>query len=71
MGVQTAVRMGVSTNIAISGILLCASDLGYQVVVPEDCIAGATQESHDFILANLLPLYSTLSNSDAVMQAIR
>lgn len=71
MGVETVVPVGVSTNVAISGMSLCASDLGYQVVVPEDCIAGATAESHEFIVANLLPLYSTLSDSDSVIQAIR
>ncbi|BAN48583.1 cysteine hydrolase [Metapseudomonas resinovorans] len=70
MGVQTLVAVGVSTNVAISGLSLCGSDLGYQVVVPEDCIAGASAESHEFILRNLLPLYSTVCDSDAVVQAI-
>lgn len=70
LGVQTVVLAGVSTNVAISGAALCASDLGYQVVVAEDCIAGATAESHAFIIANLLPLYSTLSDAQSVGQAI-
>lgn len=70
MGVQTLVPVGVSTNVAISGTSLCGSDLGYQVVVPEDCIAGASAESHEFILRNLLPLYSTVCDSEAVIQAI-
>lgn len=70
MGVQTLVPVGVSTNVAISGTSLCGSDLGYQVVVPEDCIAGATAESHDFIIHNLLPLYSTLTDSESIIQAL-
>jgi nicotinamidase-related amidase len=70
MGVRTLVPVGVSTNVAISGLALCGSDLGYQVVVPEDCIAGATAQSHDFIVANLLPLYSTLSDSHSVIAAL-
>lgn len=70
LGVQTLVLVGVSTNVAISGCALCASDLGYQVVVSEDCIAGASPESHRFIVDNLLPLYSTLSDAQAVAQAI-
>lgn len=70
MGVHTLVPVGVSTNVAISGLALCGSDLGYQVVVPEDCIAGATAQSHDFIVTNLLPLYSTLSDSDSVIAAL-
>jgi nicotinamidase-related amidase len=70
MGVTTIVPVGVSTNVAISGLSLCGSDLGYQVVVPEDCIAGATPQSHDFIVSNLLPLYSTLSDSESVIAAL-
>jgi len=70
MGVTTLVPVGVSTNVAISGASLCGSDLGYQVVVPEDCIAGATQESHEFIVQNLLPLYATLSESQSIMQTL-
>lgn len=70
LGVQTVIPVGVSTNVAISGTSLCASDLGYQVVVPEDCIAGATEESHDFIVKQLLPLYSSVSDSQAVIAAI-
>ncbi|HEX8592403.1 MAG TPA: isochorismatase family cysteine hydrolase [Pseudomonas sp.] len=70
MGVTTIVPVGVSTNVAISGLSLCGSDLGYQVVVPEDCIAGASPQTHEFIVANLLPLYSTVSDSDAVIEAL-
>lgn len=70
MGVTTIVPVGVSTNVAISGLSLCGSDLGYQVVVPEDCIAGASPQTHGFIVANLLPLYSTVSDSDAVIEAL-
>jgi nicotinamidase-related amidase len=70
MGVTTLVPVGVSTNVAISGASLCGSDLGYQVIVPEDCIAGATPESHDFIIKNLLPLYATLTDSQSIMQVL-
>ncbi|MBA1204243.1 cysteine hydrolase [Pseudomonas capeferrum] len=70
MGVQTLVPVGVSTNVAISGLSLCGSDLGYQVVVPEDCIAGASAETHEFIVRNQLPLYSTVSHSDAVIETL-
>ncbi len=70
MGVSTLVPVGVSTNVAISGTSLCGSDLGYQVVVPEDCIAGATQESHEFIVQNLLPLYATISESQTIIEVL-
>lgn len=71
MGIQTLVFSGVSTNVAISGMALAASDLGYQSIVAEDCIAGASEESHDFIVRNLLPLYSTVTSSSQIVEALR
>lgn len=70
MGVKTVVLVGVSTNFAVNGMALCASDLGYQVVVPEDCIAGATAESHAFVVKEALSLYSTITNSGAVIESL-
>jgi nicotinamidase-related amidase len=69
-GVTTLVLCGVSSNVAVSGSALCGSDLGYQVVIPEDCTAGATAETHAFIVQQSLPLYSTLSTGAAVADAI-
>ncbi|MES2258512.1 MAG: isochorismatase family cysteine hydrolase [Pseudomonadota bacterium] len=69
-GISTVVLCGVSSNVAIPGSALCASDLGYQVVVPEDCIAGATAETHAFSVTQSLPLYSTVSDSAAVLAAL-
>lgn len=69
-GITTLVMVGVSSNIAIPGMALCASDFGYQVIVPEDCIAGATPESHAFTITNTLPLYSTLTMAADVEAAV-
>ena len=71
MGVQTLVLSGVSTNVAIQGMSVCASDLGYQVIVAEDCIAGASPQSHDFIVKNFLPLYSTVASSQDIMEELK
>lgn len=71
MGIQTLILAGVSTNVAISGTALCGSDLGYQIVVAEDCIAGASPETHQFICQNLLPLYSTVTDSDSVISSLQ
>jgi nicotinamidase-related amidase len=70
MSVTTLVLAGVSSNVAISGMALCGSDLGYQVVVPEDCVAGATPESHAFMVTQALPLYATIASGDAVIDAL-
>lgn len=70
MGIDTIVLAGVSSNVAISGTALCGSDLGYQVIVAEDCTAGSDAETHTFICKNLLPLYSTISDSSEIAQAL-
>ncbi|MES2756566.1 MAG: isochorismatase family cysteine hydrolase [Pseudomonadota bacterium] len=69
-GVNTLVVCGVSSNVAVSGSALCGSDLGYQVLVPEDCVAGATAESHAFMVQQSLPLYSTITTGAAIADAI-
>lgn len=70
MGIQTLVLAGVSSNIAIPGCALAASDLGYQVIVAEDCMAGASAEVHAFTVRNALPLYATVSDSAQIMAAL-
>jgi len=70
MGVKTLVFAGISTNVAISGMAMCASDLGYQCIVAEDCIAGSSAASHEFIVRNYLPMYSTVSNSQQISEAL-
>ena len=71
LGVQTVVLTGVSSNVAVPGLAVCAADLGYQAVIPEDCIAGASEEVHDFVVANLLPMYSTVTNLEEISTALR
>lgn len=69
-GITTVVPVGVSTNIAIPGLSVAASDLGYQVIVPEDCVAGADDEAHNFAIRRMLPLVSTVTESSKIIEAI-
>lgn len=69
-GITTVVLAGVSSNVAIPGMAVCASDLGYQVVIPEDCIAGASAETHAFSVQHTLPLFSQLTHSEDMMKAL-
>lgn len=70
MGINTVVLSGVSSNIALQGLALFASDMGFQVVIPEDCTAGASRETHEFVFKNLLPLYSNITTGDQVIAAL-
>jgi nicotinamidase-related amidase len=68
--VDTLVMTGVSTNLALFGGSLGAVDRGYQVVIPEDCTAGGTAQTHDFQITNALPLLAAMTTSDAVVAAL-
>lgn len=68
--VDTLVMVGVSTNVALFGGSLGGVDRGYQVVIPEDCTAGGSAETHQFMITNSLPLLATMSSADAVTEAL-
>lgn len=68
--VDTLVLVGVSTNIALFGGALGAVDRGYQVVIPEDCTAGGTPETHHFQITEALPLLATMTTCTEVVTAL-
>lgn len=70
-GVQTVIFAGVSTDVGIPGASLEAINRGFRVVVPEDCIAGSSPESHDWQVKHTLPLLATVSNTKDVLEALR
>lgn len=67
MGVDTVVVTGVSTNIGVPGACLEAINRGFQVIVAEDCTAGAWPEAHEFQVTNTLPLLATVVNSEDLL----
>lgn len=64
MGVSTLVAVGNSLNIGVLGLVLSGVDLGYQVVVPRDAVAGVPAEYGDQIMANTISLLATVVDSD-------
>lgn len=68
--VETIVLCGVSTNIAIPGTALGGVNRGYQMIVPEDCTAGAWPEAHEFQVTHTLPLLATVTTSDRVIEVL-
>jgi nicotinamidase-related amidase len=69
--IQTVVLAGVSTNIALPTMAAEALNRLFNVVFPEDCTSGATEDSHVSQLALHLPLLGTISTSAAVADAVR
>lgn len=70
LDVDTVVLTGVSTNVALPGTATEAVGLGYEVILVEDCTAGATPESHEFQLTEHLRLLATVTDSAAVKDAL-
>ncbi len=70
LSVQTVVLCGVSSNVAMPGNTMTAVDLGYQVVLPEDCIAGSDPETHAIIFREQLRMLATITTGDEVVAAL-
>jgi len=65
--VQTVVAVGVSLNVGIAGLVMVAVDLGYEVVVATDAVAGIPVEYGDAVLANTIPALATRASSDEIV----
>lgn len=71
LGVDTIVLCGVSTNIALPGAATEAVAYGYNVVLAEDCTAGATAETHEMQVRMHLPRLATVTDSASILAALR
>jgi nicotinamidase-related amidase len=69
LGVETVVVTGVSVNLGVLGLAIEACNLGYQVVVPRDTVAGIPAEYADAVLDNTFPLITTLTTTDDLLAA--
>lgn len=69
MGVRTIVVTGVSVNVAIINFVMDAVNLGYDVVLPRDAVAGVPAEYAAAIIDNTLSLLATVTTTDALVEA--
>jgi nicotinamidase-related amidase len=69
LGVTTVVATGVSVNLGVLGLAIEACNLGYQVVVPRDAVAGLPDDYADTVLDNTFPLITTVTTTDALLAA--
>ncbi len=67
MGIRTVVATGVSVNLGIFGMAMTALDLGYQVVVVRDAVAGVPVEYAQQVIDNSLTLIATVVSSDELL----
>ena len=69
LGVRTVVATGVSVNLGVLGLAIEAVNLGYQVVVPRDAVAGLPASYANALLDQTFPLISTLTTVADVVRA--
>jgi nicotinamidase-related amidase len=61
------VATGVSVNIGVFGMVLSAVDLGYQVVLPRDGVAGVPADYAETVIDQALSLLSTVVTSEDLL----
>ncbi|MFE9630770.1 cysteine hydrolase [Streptomyces sp. NPDC006463] len=68
LGIRTLVVTGVSSNIAIPNTVFDAVNLGYQVVVPADAIAGVPASCTAEVIRNSLSLVAAVTTAEALLK---
>jgi nicotinamidase-related amidase len=62
---------GIATNWVVESTSRYGAELGYDIVVLEDCCQGFSDELHNFAIANTLPQYATIAKSTDLIAALR
>ncbi|HVX21505.1 MAG TPA: cysteine hydrolase [Acidimicrobiales bacterium] len=70
LGVQVLVVAGVSVNLGVLGLCVEAVNLGYQVAVPTDAVAGVPADYAQAVLRGSIALVATLTTVDDVIAAL-
>lgn len=68
LGVTTVVATGVSVNVGITGLCLSAVDLGYQVVLVRDAVAGVPAEYEEAVIEHSLAMVATVVTSAELLE---
>ena len=67
LGTRTLVVTGVSVNVAVTNLVMDAVNLGYQVVLPRDAVAGVPVSYAEAVIDGTLALLATVTTTDAVV----
>jgi nicotinamidase-related amidase len=70
MRIGTIVIAGVSTNVAVAGCAMAGADLGYHVIIAEDCVAAADPATHEVIIRDQLRMVARVASADEIEQAL-
>jgi nicotinamidase-related amidase len=67
LGVRTVVATGVSLNVGVTGMVIEAVGLGYEVVVPPDAVAGVPHEYAEQVLTHTIPVIAYRIPTDQII----
>lgn len=70
-GIDTLLLTGVATNFVVESTARDAADLGYTVVIAQDCCASASPEMHEAALNTALPLLTTITTSEELIASLQ
>lgn len=70
MGIETVVVTGVSVNVGVAGNVMVASELGYHVLVPDDCVAASDEATHRAIVDNQMRMIARVVQSEDIIAAL-
>jgi nicotinamidase-related amidase len=68
LDVRTIVGVGVSVNVGVTNLAFDAVNLGYQVVIPRDAVAGVPADYAQSVLDNTLHIVATLTTTAEVVR---
>jgi nicotinamidase-related amidase len=70
IGVTALVVAGISTTLAVEGVVRAAANRALRVVVVEDCCASFPESWHRFSADNVLPLLADVASAADVEAAL-
>jgi len=70
LGIKTVIATGVSVNLGVYGMVLSAVDLGYQVVLVRDAVAGLPADLAQAVIDQWLSLVATVVTSEDLLAVL-
>ena len=70
LGVDTVIVTGAWTNMSIEHTARTGADMGYRMIVPEDCCSTMNAEWHNASINFALQNVAVVTNADAVIKAL-
>lgn len=71
MGVDTVIVTGCSTSGCVRATVATGADLGYRIVIPEECVAERSKEAHAYNLFDLNARYADVQPLERVLAAVQ